>query len=50
MLDDKIQACVVCNVSNRKTLSGKTFCFLEERFLLIFKFCASSNSLFFTSC
>ena len=36
---DKITACVkqicllgvICKVSNRKTLSGKTFCFLEKR-------------------
>lgn len=47
LLDDKIQACAVCNVSNRKTSSGKTFCFLKKRFLSIFEFSASSNSLFF---
>ena len=37
----------ICEVSNRKTLSGETFCFLEKRWLSIFKFCASSNLLFF---
>ena len=55
LVDDKIQACVkqICllgvvrNVSIRKTLSGKTFCFLKKRFLLICKFCALSNLLFF---
>lgn len=47
LLDDKVQACAVCNVSNRKTSSGKTFCFLKKRFLSIFEFSASSNSLFF---
>ena len=39
--------CVTCEVSNRKTLSGETFCFLEKRLLSICKFCASSNFLFF---
>ena len=39
--------CVTCEVSNRKTLSGETFCFLEKRLLSICKFCASSNLLFF---
>ena len=38
---------VVCNVSNTKTLSGKTFCFLEKCVLLIFKFCPLSNLRFF---
>ena len=54
LVDDKIQACVkqICllgvrNVSTRKTLSDKTFCFLKKRFLLICKFCALSNLLFF---
>ena len=55
LVDDKIQACVkqICllgvarNVSTRKTLSGKTFCFLKKPFLLICKFCALSNLLFF---
>ena len=41
LVDDKITACAkqVCllgvvfyKVSNRKTLSGETFCFLEKRF------------------
>ena len=55
LVDDKIQACVkqICllgvvrYVSTRKTLSGKTFCFLKKLFLLICKFCALSNLLFF---
>ena len=55
LVDDKIQDCVkqicllgvVCNVSIRKTLSAKTFCFLKKSFLLVCKFCASSNLLFF---
>ena len=38
---------VVCNVSNTKTLSGKTFCFLEKRVLSIFQFCPLSNLTFF---
>ena len=61
LVDDKYklkQICllgVVCNVSNRKTLSGKTFCFLKKHVLLIFKFCPLSIKLnvflfFFTSC
>ena len=60
LANDKITAClkqicllcVTCGVSNRKTLSGETFCSLEKRLLSIFKFCASSNLLFvfFTSC
>ena len=41
--------CVICNVLNRKTLGGETFCFLKKRFLYIFKFCQLSNLLFFTS-
>ena len=48
---DKITACVkqicllgvICKVSNRKTLSGKTLCFLKKRLLSIFQFCASRN-------
>ena len=40
---------VVCKVSNRMMLSGETFCFLEKCLLLICKFCASSNLLFFMS-
>ena len=55
LVDDKIQACVkqicllavVCNVSKRKTFSGKSFCFLEKRILSIFKLCTSSNLLLF---
>ena len=38
---------VVCNVLNTKTVSGKTFCFLEKCILLIFKFCPLSNLMFF---
>ena len=38
-VDDKITACV-------KHVSW-LFCFLEKRLLSIFKFCASSNLLFF---
>jgi len=57
-VDEKITACVkqmclqgvVCKVSNRKKLSGETFCLLEKRFLSTFERCASSNLLFFTSC
>ena len=35
-----------------KTVSGKTFCFLEKCILVIFKFCPLSNLMFFffTSC
>ena len=40
-------ACLLGVVSNRKILTGEIFCFLEKRLLSIFKFCASSNSLFF---
>ena len=53
LVDDKYklkQICllgVVCNISNRKTLSGKTFCFLEKHVPLIFKFCPLSNLMFF---
>ena len=58
LADDKITACfkqiyilgVICKVSNRKTLSGETFFFLEKNLLSIFKICASSDLLFFTSC
>ena len=43
LVDDKITACVkeicpqdvVCKVSNRKTLSGETFCLPEKGFLSI---------------
>ena len=34
---------VMCKVLNRKTLSGKTFCFTETHLLSVFKFCASSK-------
>ena len=55
LTNDKITAClkqicllcVICGVSNRSTLSGETFCSLEKRLLSAFKFCASSNLLFF---
>ena len=41
LVDDQITACVrqisllgvICKVSNRKTLTGETFCSLEKRFL-----------------
>ena len=53
-VDDKITACTHqtnmspgCKVSNRKTLSGETFCFLEKLLLSIIKFCALSDLLFF---
>ena len=46
LVHDKITACakeivllgVVCKVSNRKTLSGETFCFPEKRLLSILNF------------
>ena len=55
LIDDKITAClkqiclrgVIWKVSNRKTLSGETFCFLEKCLLSIFKFDALNNLLFF---
>ena len=37
----------MCKVSNRKKLSGETFCLLEKRLLSTFKRCASSNLLYF---
>ena len=56
-VDDKITACVkqilvyllgvICKVSDRETLSDETFCFPEKRLQTIFKFCTSSNVLFF---
>ena len=53
-VDDKITAYTHqtnmspgCKVSNKKTLSGETFCFLEKLLLSIIKFCASSDLLFF---
>ena len=56
LVDDKITACVkrivpalgvMCKVSNRKILSTETCCFLAKRLLSIFKYCSSSNFLFF---
>ena len=55
LVDDQITPCVkqichlgvICKVSNRKTLFGETFCFLEKRWLSIFKFCDSSNLFFY---
>ena len=55
LVDNKIVACfkqicllgVICKVSNRKTLSGETFFFLEKNLLSIFKICASCDLLFF---
>ena len=46
---NKRTAClgVIWKVSNRKTLSGETFCFLEKCLLSIFKFDALSNLFFF---
>ena len=46
LVHNKITACakeivllgVVCKVSNRKTLSGETFCFPEKRLLSILNF------------
>ena len=38
---------VIRKVSNRKTLTDETFCFLEKRLLSIYTFFASSNLLFF---
>ena len=46
LVHDKITTCakelvllgVVCKVSNRKTLSGETFCFPEKRLLSILNF------------
>ena len=43
-MDDEITACVkqiyllgvICKVSNRKTLSGETFCFLNEYLNIVF--------------
>ena len=51
LVGNKMTACVkqicllgvICKVSNRKTLSGETFCFLEKPLLSIFKCCASRN-------
>ena len=38
---------VIRKVSNRKTLTDETFCFLEKRLLSIYTFFVSSNLLFF---
>ena len=48
LVDDKITGCVkgICKVLNRKTLSGSSL-LKHFAFLKIFKFCASSNLLFF---
>ena len=58
LVDDKIPACVkqkfplgvICKVLNTQTSSFETFCLLEKSLLSLFKFCASSNILFFMSC
>ena len=58
LVDDKRIACVkqicllgvICKVSNRKALSGETFCFLEKHLLSVFNFCVSSNYCFLMSC
>lgn len=34
---------IICKVSNGKTMSGETFCFLKKRLISIFQFCASTN-------
>ena len=39
---------VMCKVSNRKTLSGETFCFIEKHLLSVFKFVLRA-SCFITS-
>ena len=38
---------VTCKVSNRKTLSGETFCFIEKHLLSVFTFCASSKLFYY---
>ena len=38
---------VMCKVSNRKTLSGETFCFIEKHLLSVFKFCSSSKLFYY---
>ena len=53
LVNDKITACVnqicplgvICKNSNRKILSGETFCFLE-RLLSIFRFFPELTSVF----
>ena len=56
LVDDKITACVkeicllldvVCKVSNRKTLSGETFCFPEKGLLSILNLVLRVTYLFF---
>ena len=55
LVDDKIPTCVkqkfplgvICKVLNTQTSSFETFCLLEKSLLSLFKFCASSNILFF---
>ena len=41
---------VVCKVSNRKTLSGETFCFPEKRLPSILNFVLRVTYCFFTGC
>ena len=56
--DDKITACVketclldvVCKVSNRKTLSGETFCLPEKGLLSMLNLVLRVTYWFFTSC
>ena len=55
LVDDKITAWVkqiyllgvIFKVSNRRTLTGEIFCFLQKFLLSRFKFCAPRNLLFF---
>ena len=55
LVDEKITVCVkqiclqgvLCKVSNRKKLSGETFCLFEKRLLSTFKRFASSSLWFF---
>ena len=56
LVDDKLmfslcqtyvsRALLKCKVLYRKILSGETLCFLEKRFLSLFKFCTMSKLLF----
>ena len=41
---------VIRKVSNRKTLTDETFCFVEKRLLSIFTFLLRETYCFFTSC
>ena len=58
LVHDKITTCakelvllgVVCKVSNRKTLSGETFCFPEKRLPSILNFVLRVTYCFFTGC